>query len=103
MYAGKVMEVGATEQIFAAPDPPRTRHALLSAAPVADPRVERARERIVLRGEVPNVLEEPSGLHLPLALPAGGREVRRRAPPLVEHARGRWAACWRAHEAPIHD
>ncbi|HEY4278259.1 MAG TPA: oligopeptide/dipeptide ABC transporter ATP-binding protein, partial [Conexibacter sp.] len=60
MYAGKVMELGPVEEIFERPRNPYTL-ALLSAAPVADPKIERRRERIVLRGEVPSVIAPPTG------------------------------------------
>jgi oligopeptide/dipeptide ABC transporter ATP-binding protein len=97
LYAGKIMELGSTEEIFSEPAHPYT-HALLSAAPVADPKIERARERIVLRGEVPNVLQPPSGCvfrtRCPLAIDKCHEE-----PPLVEQSPGRWTACWRANEA----
>jgi oligopeptide/dipeptide ABC transporter ATP-binding protein len=45
MYLGKIVEMGETESIFAAPAHPYTR-ALLSAIPVPDPRAPR--QRIVL-------------------------------------------------------
>jgi ABC-type oligopeptide transport system ATPase subunit len=45
MYLGRIVEIGETESIFAAPAHPYTR-ALLSAMPIADPKV--ARQRVVL-------------------------------------------------------
>ena len=45
MYLGKIVEMGETEAIFAAPAHPYTR-ALLSAIPVPDPNA--ARQRVVL-------------------------------------------------------
>lgn len=53
MYLGRLVELGPAEQVCAAPRHPYTQ-ALLSAAPVADPVVERARQRIVLQGEIPS-------------------------------------------------
>jgi peptide/nickel transport system ATP-binding protein len=58
MYLGRTMEVGTVEQIFAPPYHPYT-EALLSAIPVADPRV--VRKRIVLSGELPSPLDPPQG------------------------------------------
>lgn len=58
MYAGKIVELGTTEQIFREPLHPYTK-ALISAAPVADPSAKV--ERIVLEGEVPSPTHPPSG------------------------------------------
>jgi peptide/nickel transport system ATP-binding protein len=60
MYLGHIVETGDTETIFADPKHPYTR-ALLSAIPVPDPRHERARERVVLRGEQPSATRPPAG------------------------------------------
>jgi len=58
MYAGKIVELGETEEIFSNPLHPYTK-ALISAAPVADPRVKA--KRIILEGEVPSPTHPPSG------------------------------------------
>ncbi|MDV9196898.1 ABC transporter ATP-binding protein [Streptomyces sp. Wh19] len=60
MYLGHIVETGDTETIFADPKHPYTR-ALLSAIPVPDPQRERARERVVLRGEQPSATRPPAG------------------------------------------
>ncbi len=58
MYAGKIVELGDTEEIFREPLHPYTK-ALISAAPVADPKMKS--ERIVLEGEVPSPTHPPPG------------------------------------------
>ncbi|MGI5132915.1 oligopeptide/dipeptide ABC transporter ATP-binding protein [Pseudonocardia sp. CA-107938] len=60
MYLGRVVEEGPTADVVANPLHPYTK-ALLSAVPVPDPAVQRARRRIVLHGEVPNPTALPSG------------------------------------------
>ncbi len=60
MYLGRVVEQGAAEAVLRRPAHPYT-HALLSAAPVANPRLARARQRVVLQGELPSPVNPPSG------------------------------------------
>ncbi|MGY6270058.1 ABC transporter ATP-binding protein [Achromobacter denitrificans] len=58
MYLGRVMERGPTREVYARPRHPYTR-ALLSAAPVPDPRAPRT--RILLKGDIPSPVNPPSG------------------------------------------
>jgi oligopeptide/dipeptide ABC transporter ATP-binding protein len=70
LYLGRVMEQAPREQLYAAPRHPYTR-ALLSAAPIPDPAVERSRLRVKLTGEPPSPMDPRSAFRfLPSRAPA---------------------------------
>ena len=60
MYLGQVVELGETEDVFTHPRHPYTQ-ALLSAIPVPDPVVERTRQHIILKGDLPSPSEKHPG------------------------------------------
>jgi oligopeptide transport system ATP-binding protein len=60
MYLGRIVEIGARDDIYERPLHPYT-ISLLSAVPVPDPRKERGRQRVALHGEISSATAIPSG------------------------------------------
>jgi peptide/nickel transport system ATP-binding protein len=90
MYVGKVVEVAETRALFNKPLMPYT-EALLSSVPVPDP--NRTAGRIVLKGEVPNPANPPSGCYFHPRCPYATKRCVQETPPLREVVPGRFAAC----------
>ena len=79
MYLGRVAEVADRDELYANPKHPYTK-ALLDAAPIPDPRVERARAPRALKGEIPSPLNPPSGCVFHTRCPIADDECRRIVP-----------------------
>jgi oligopeptide/dipeptide ABC transporter ATP-binding protein len=94
MYLGKIVEHTSTDRLFTEPMHPYT-HALLSAVPVPNPTLERARSRILLEGDVPSPLNPPSGCRFHTRCHVGRDEeiCRTDEPPLRELVPGHRVAC----------
>ncbi len=89
MYLGRIVEIAATEALFAEPNHPYTQ-ALLTEVP----RIDRKRRAFVaIKGEIPSPLAPPSGCHFhprcPHAMPRCSVEV----PALRAISPARWSAC----------
>jgi peptide/nickel transport system ATP-binding protein/oligopeptide transport system ATP-binding protein len=90
LYLGRVVETAERDALFDNPIHPYTR-ALMSAAPIPDPAVERARQRIKLDGDLPSPLDPKAQLRfLRSRLVEGAGDQYR--PQLVEVRPGHWAA-----------
>jgi oligopeptide transport system ATP-binding protein len=91
MYLGRIVEIAASRDLYAAPLHPYT-EALLSAVPIPDPTAKR--QRIRLQGDVPNPILPPSGCHFHTRCPI--RELplcSSERPALRQTADGHWVAC----------
>ncbi len=80
MYLGRIVETGTAEQVYGASAHPYTQ-ALLSAAPIPDPLIERGRRRIVLDGRAADADRPAVGLPLPHPLLEGDRDRAPRSSP----------------------
>src|SRR5882724_6514593 len=92
MYLGRVVELADRDELYASPQHPYTK-ALLDAAPVPDPKIERSRAPRALRGEIPSPLTPPSGCVFHTRCPIVGEECRREIPALRKLASGHLVAC----------
>jgi oligopeptide/dipeptide ABC transporter ATP-binding protein len=92
MYLGHIVENASREELFAHPLHPYT-HALMSAVPVPDPRVQMQRERIVLGGDLPSPLNPPSGCVFHTRCFVAQDRCRTEKPVLREFSPGHTVAC----------
>jgi oligopeptide transport system ATP-binding protein len=92
MYLGKLVELSPAEELYQRPIMPYT-EALLSAVPIPDPELARARERIVLEGDVPSPINPPSGCRFHPRCRYATQVCRDVEPPLVDYGSGHLAAC----------
>jgi oligopeptide/dipeptide ABC transporter ATP-binding protein len=95
MYLGKLMEVADSETLYKIPLHPYTQ-ALLSAAPVPDPK--RKTKRIILPGDVPSPIDPPSGCRFHTRCPYAKDICSQQKPLLREVRENHFAACLFAEE-----
>ena len=90
MYLGRIVELAPKDRIFAQPLHPYS-EALMSAAPIADPKARR--KRLVIEGDVPSPMNPPPGCHFHTRCPYAEARCKQEYPPLQEIAPGHLVAC----------
>ena len=95
MYLVTIVEISETEELFSNPIHPYTR-SLLSAIPVADPDLSSARQRIMLKGEIPSPINLKPGCHFAERCPEAEERCFRESPQLCDRGKGHCVACHHA-------
>ena len=92
MYLGRIVEIAPRDMLYGTPLHPYT-EALLSAVPEADPKIERRRKQIILKGDVPSPSNPPKGCNFCTRCPKAMDICKTIVPELADMGNGRLAAC----------
>lgn len=92
MYLGKLVEIGPSEEIYSHHLHPYT-EALLSSVPVPDPEKARAKEQIVLQGDIPSPIDPPSGCRFRTRCPRACEQCAQAEPELKPVGNDHYVAC----------
>ena len=92
MYLGRMVELADSYELIFNSLHPYTK-SLISAIPIADPKIARANKRIVLKGDVPSPLNPPSGCRFRTRCPYATEQCAAEVPKWREVSKGHFAAC----------
>ncbi len=90
LYLGTMMELGSRDQLYSNPLHPYTK-ALISAVPIPDPTLKR--DRIILKGDIPNPAYPPSGCKFHTRCPYAMDRCKLEVPEFKEIEKGHFVAC----------
>lgn len=92
MYLGSLVELVEANRLYTNPLHPYTK-SLLSAIPVPDPEANRTSHRIMLKGELPNPINPPSGCRFHTRCPQAMDICKRVEPEVKEVEKEHYVAC----------
>ena len=92
MYLGRLVELADSYELTTNSLHPYTK-SLISAIPIADPKVARQSQRIVLEGDVPSPLNPPSGCRFRTRCPYANERCAAEVPEWREVSNGHYVAC----------
>ena len=92
MYLGCLVELADSYELCSHPIHPYTK-TLLSAVPLPDPIKSRARQRILLEGDIPSPINPPSGCRFHTRCPYATERCKQEMPVLREYGPGHFGAC----------
>ena len=92
MYLGRMVELAESHELTEHPVHPYTK-SLISAIPIADPKIAKASKRIVLEGDVPSPLNPPSGCRFRTRCPYATEKCSQEVPAWREVSTGHFVAC----------
>lgn len=90
LYLGTMMELASRDRLYGNPLHPYTK-ALLSAVPIPDPTLKR--ERIIIKGDIPNPANPPKGCKFHTRCPFAQEVCRKQIPEFREVDAGHFVAC----------
>ena len=97
MYLGKIVEITNSDELYNHPLHPYTQ-ALISAVPIPNPKVDRARVRIILKGEIPSAINPPIGCNFSTRCPYADAYCREVEPEFRSVGNNHFAACHKIAE-----
>ncbi len=92
MYVGNLVELTTSKELYKNPLHPYTQ-ALLSAIPIPDPKIEREKKRIPIKGEIPSAINPPPGCRFASRCKYVKDICKKEMPKLVEIDKEHFVAC----------
>jgi oligopeptide/dipeptide ABC transporter ATP-binding protein len=100
MYLGNIVEIAPAEELYSNPQHPYTQ-ALLSAIPIPNPKLERQRQRVILKGEIPSALTPLKGCPFASRCSHATAQCRETHPEFKEITPGHHVACHLLNSPPL--